>query len=98
VRLVLRSAEGYFEVGLWLILDAARLHDESETADNEAERERAALLLDVLTPIVKTWPSVWCLKANDHAIQVLGGAGYTRDHDVEQLYRDNRLNPIHEAT
>src|SRR5699024_6413152 len=35
---------------------------------------------------------------NDLAIQILGGAGYTRDHDVEQHYRDNRLNPIHEGT
>lgn len=27
-----------------------------------------------------------------------GGYGYTTDHDVEQHYRDNRLNPIHEGT
>src|SRR5690606_8705558 len=38
------------------------------------------------------------LAANDLAIQVLGGYGYTRDYPVEQLYRDNRLNPIHEGT
>jgi hypothetical protein len=38
------------------------------------------------------------LAANDLAIQVHGGYGYTRDFDVEQLYRDNRLNPIHEGT
>jgi hypothetical protein len=52
----------------------------------------------VLTPIVKSWPSQWCLEANDLAIQVHGGYGYTREYDVEQLYRDNRLNPIHEGT
>jgi butyryl-CoA dehydrogenase len=56
------------------------------------------MLLGILTPIAKSWPSQWCLTANDLAIQVLGGAGYTRDHDVEQHYRDNRLNPIHEGT
>nr|WP_216629746.1 acyl-CoA dehydrogenase [Brevibacterium renqingii] len=98
VRRMLLSSKSYVEGGLGLILYAARLLDEAETGGSQSERERAALLLDVLTPIVKTWPSVWCLKANDHAIQVLGGAGYTRDHDVEQLYRDNRLNPIHEGT
>ncbi|WP_166970893.1 acyl-CoA dehydrogenase [Brevibacterium atlanticum] len=98
VRRMLLASKSYVEGGLGLILYAARLLDESETAPEAADRDRAALLLDVLTPIVKTWPSVWCLKANDHAIQVLGGAGYTRDHDVEQLYRDNRLNPIHEGT
>lgn len=98
VRRMLLASKSYVEGGLGLILYAARLLDESETAETDAERDRAGLLLDVLTPIVKTWPSVWCLKANEHAIQVLGGAGYTRDHDVEQLYRDNRLNPIHEGT
>ena len=64
----------------------------------EADRERAHLLLDMLTPIAKSWPSQWCLEANDLAIQVHGGYGYTRDYDVEQHYRDNRLNPIHEGT
>ena len=58
----------------------------------------AALLLDVLTPVAKSWPSQWCLLANSLAIQVHGGYGYTREYDVEQHYRDNRLNPIHEGT
>jgi alkylation response protein AidB-like acyl-CoA dehydrogenase len=61
-------------------------------------RRRAALLLDVLTPIAKSRPSQWCLAANDLAIQVHGGYGYTREYSVEQFYRDNRLNPIHEGT
>jgi len=56
------------------------------------------LLLDLLTPIAKSWPAQWCVAANDLAIQVHGGYGYTRDFPVEQLYRDNRLNPIHEGT
>jgi butyryl-CoA dehydrogenase/acyl-CoA dehydrogenase len=48
--------------------------------------------------VAKSWPSQWCLAANDLAIQVHGGYGYTRDFPVEQLYRDNRLNSIHEGT
>ena len=52
----------------------------------------------MLTPIAKTWPSQWGLAADDLAIQVHGGYGYTRDYPVEQFYRDNRLNPIHEGT
>ncbi|GAA2101954.1 acyl-CoA dehydrogenase [Brevibacterium salitolerans] len=98
IRRMLLASKSYVEGGMALVLYAARLLDESQTAPEAADRERADLLLDVLTPLVKTWPSRWCLKANDLAIQVLGGAGYTRDHDVEQLYRDNRLNPIHEGT
>ena len=56
------------------------------------------LLLDLLTPICKSWPSEYCLEANKLAIQVLGGYGYTREYPVERLYRDNRLNHIHEGT
>jgi len=94
VRRMLLASKTYVEGGLALILYAAKLTDEQETGD----RATATLLLDVLTPIVKAWPSQWCLLANDHAIQVHGGYGYTREYPVEQFYRDNRLNPIHEGT
>ena len=57
-----------------------------------------SLLLEMLTPIAKSWPSEWCLEANSLAIQVHGGYGYTRDFPVEQYWRDNRLNMIHEGT
>ncbi|MCF4976971.1 acyl-CoA dehydrogenase [Pseudomonas gessardii] len=86
--------EGAFDLGLY----AARLFDDTTTLDNEAGRQQAHELLDLLTPIVKSWPSEFCLKANELAIQILGGHGYTRDYPVEQYYRDNRLNPIHEGT
>jgi Acetyl-CoA dehydrogenase C-terminal like/Acyl-CoA dehydrogenase, C-terminal domain len=52
----------------------------------------------VLTPIAKSWPSEWCLEGNSLAIQVHGGYGYTRDFPVEQYWRDQRLNMIHEGT
>ena len=71
--------------------------DEQNTAAPDAAAE-ARLLLEVLTPIAKSWPSEWCLEANNLAIQVLGGYGYTRDFPVEQYWRDNRLNMIHEGT
>jgi hypothetical protein len=95
---MLLAQKSYVEGGLALILYCARLVDEETTAEDPADRTRAHALLEVLTPIAKSWPSQWCLAANDLAIQVHGGAGYTRDFAVEQLYRDNRLNPIHEGT
>jgi hypothetical protein len=98
VRRMLLAQKAYVEGGLALELYCARLVDEQDTAEGEAQRADASLLLDVLTPVAKSWPSQWCLAANDLAIQVLGGYGYTRDYPVEQLYRDNRLNPIHEGT
>ncbi|MGX6605768.1 acyl-CoA dehydrogenase [Micromonosporaceae bacterium Da 78-11] len=90
VRRMLLASKAYVEGGLALILFAAKLLDEP-SAEND-------LLLDVLTPVVKAWPSQWCRVANDHAIQIHGGYGYTREYPVEQFYRDNRLNSIHEGT
>ncbi|MGA9376298.1 MAG: acyl-CoA dehydrogenase [Mycobacterium sp.] len=87
VKRMLLAQKAYVEGALGLALYCARLADLGETA-----------LLDILTPIAKSWPSQWCLEANSLAIQVLGGYGYTREYDVEQHYRDNRLNPIHEGT
>ncbi|MFI1916829.1 acyl-CoA dehydrogenase [Nocardia sp. NPDC020380] len=98
VRRMLLAQKSYAEGALALQLYCGRLVDEQRTAATESDRTRAATLLRILTPIAKSWPSQWCLTANDLAIQVHGGAGYTRDYDVEQHYRDNRLNPIHEGT
>ncbi|MBM7806155.1 butyryl-CoA dehydrogenase [Geodermatophilus bullaregiensis] len=98
VRRMLLAAKSYAQGGLALGLYCARLVDEERTAETADERERAHLLLDTLTPIAKAWPSQWGPVADDLAIQVHGGAGYTRDYPVEQFYRDNRLNPIHEGT
>ena len=98
VRRMLLAQKAYVEGGLALGLYCSKLVDDQETGGSAEERSRAALLLDVLTPIAKSWPSQWCLAANDLAIQVHGGYGYARDYPVEQFYRDNRLNPIHEGT
>ncbi|MBC7734087.1 MAG: acyl-CoA dehydrogenase [Bacteriovorax sp.] len=97
VKRMLLAQKSYCEGALALELYCARLVDEQQTAESEAS-VRAALLLEMLTPIAKSWPSEWCLEANSLAIQVLGGYGYTRDFPVEQYWRDNRLNMIHEGT
>ena len=97
VKRMLLAQKSYVEGGLALALYCARLVDELHTGDAGPARE-AGLLLEVLTPIAKSWPSEWCLEANSLAIQVLGGYGYTRDFPVEQYWRDNRLNMIHEGT
>jgi alkylation response protein AidB-like acyl-CoA dehydrogenase len=98
VRRMLLAQKSYVEGGLALGLYCSKLVDEQQTAPAAEDRARAGLLLEVLTPIAKSWPSQWCLAANDLAIQVHGGYGYARDYPVEQFYRDNRLNPIHEGT
>ncbi|MCW2598355.1 MAG: Acyl-CoA dehydrogenase [Frankiales bacterium] len=98
VRRMLLAQKSYVEGSLALNLYCGRLVDEERTGLTEEARTRAHLLLEMLTPIAKSWPAQWCLLANDLAIQVHGGYGYTREYPVEQLYRDNRLNAIHEGT
>ncbi|WP_416422087.1 acyl-CoA dehydrogenase [Pseudomonas sp. App30] len=98
VRRMLLTQKAYVEGAFDLGLYAARLFDDTLTGESDEVRRQAHELLDLLTPIVKSWPSEFCLKANELAIQILGGHGYTREYPVEQYYRDNRLNPIHEGT
>jgi butyryl-CoA dehydrogenase len=93
VRRLLLAQKASVEPALALALLCATLVDRERAGDASA-----AAVLGLLTPIAKSWPSEFCLEANKHAIQVLGGAGYTRDYPVERYYRDNRLNPIHEGT
>jgi len=97
IKRMLLAQKSYCEGALALTLYCARLVDELHTGD-EASAKQAGLLLEMLTPIAKSWPSEWCVEANSLAIQVLGGYGYTRDFPVEQYWRDNRLNMIHEGT
>ena len=98
VKRMLLAQKSYVEGALALALYCGRLVDVAASPESEREAESAGRLLDILTPVAKSWPSQWCLEANSLAIQVHGGYGYTREYDVEQHYRDNRLNPIHEGT
>ncbi len=98
VRRMLLAQKAYAEGAMALVMYSAKLVDEHNTAPAPEARAHAGLLLDFLTPITKSWPSQWCVEANSLAIQVHGGYGYTREYNVEQFYRDNRLNAIHEGT
>ncbi len=97
IKRMLLAQKSYCEGALALELYCAKLVDEQHTGSTE-NADEARLLLEVLTPIAKSWPSEWCLEANSLAIQIHGGYGYTRDFPVEQYWRDNRLNMIHEGT
>jgi butyryl-CoA dehydrogenase len=96
VRRMLLMQKAYVEGSQALILYTALLVDLQKVSDTAGSR-KAGLLLDILTPIVKAWPSRFCFEANSQAVQILGGYGYTREYPVEQYFRDNRLNQIHEG-
>jgi alkylation response protein AidB-like acyl-CoA dehydrogenase len=90
VRRMLLAQKAYAEGAIAICLYCANLMDQGT--------DEAETVLALLTPIAKAWPSEFGLIANDLAIQTHGGYGYTRDFDVEMIWRDNRLNPIHEGT
>ncbi len=98
VKRMLMTQKAFVEGAQALLMYSAILLDRQQLADSEDERVKANLLLELLTPICKSWPSEFCLEANKLAIQVLGGYGYTVEYPVERYYRDNRLNHIHEGT
>ncbi|MGB3622744.1 MAG: acyl-CoA dehydrogenase [Ketobacter sp.] len=98
VKRMLLAQKAYAEGAIALCLYGNRLVDEITVTEDAAERKALHELLDLITPIIKSWPSEFGPKANSLAIQILGGAGYIREYPVEQIYRDNRLNPIHEGT
>lgn len=97
IKRLLLAQKAAAEGGLALVLYCAHLLDLQRTEAPGPELMRLGLLLDLLTPIAKSWPGEFCLEANKHAIQIMGGYGYTTDYPVERFYRDNRLNPIHEG-
>jgi alkylation response protein AidB-like acyl-CoA dehydrogenase len=97
VRRMLLQQKSLVEGAYALTLYAASLIDRKAHGVNE-DGPALHARLELLTPIVKAWTADHCLRANDLAIQILGGYGYTREYPVEQYWRDNRLNPINEGT
>lgn len=98
VRRMLLQQKVYAEGSLALCLYASSLFEDVHSGDTEETRRQAGELLDLLIPMVKSYPSRYGVIASDIGMQVLGGSGYIREYPLEQYYRDNRLNPIHEGT
>ena len=98
VRRMLLFQKSVVEGSVALLLQCSFYEDVSKASPDAAERERAHLLLELLTPIAKSFPSEYGVESVSQAMQVLGGAGYTDDFPVEQIYRDIRVNAIYEGT
>ena len=97
VRRMLLMQKSVVEGAIALLLEASLWADLHER-DPEGEGREAHLLLELLTPVIKTFPSEYGTLAVMNGMQVLGGAGYTDDFPLEQLYRDIRVNAIYEGT
>lgn len=97
VRRMLLFQKAVTEGSLALLIEAARLYDISQVAEGE-EKEKAFLLLDLLMPVAKSYPSEMGVQSVSQSLQTFGGYGFTEDFPVEQLYRDIRITPIYEGT
>ncbi|MFH1887580.1 MAG: acyl-CoA dehydrogenase [Pseudomonadota bacterium] len=97
IRRMLLFQRSVVEGALSLILQCCRYSDLVSVTQGE-EKERYHLLLEILTPVAKTFPSEMGVLATSAAIQCLGGYGYCDDFPVERYFRDMRIHPIHEGT
>jgi alkylation response protein AidB-like acyl-CoA dehydrogenase len=98
IRRMLLLQKAIVEGTLSLILQTARYHDIEKVATNAEEKEEAHLLLEILTPIAKTYPSEMGQVSVSNGIQVLGGMGYSSETILQQYYRDIRILAIYEGT
>ncbi len=98
VRRMLLLQKVVAEGSLSLVLLASKYHDLSRTITDESEKERYHLMLELLTPIVKTYPSEMGALAVSNGLQVLGGYGFCSEYILQQYHRDIRIFPIYEGT
>ena len=97
VKRMLLFQRSVVEGALSLLLQCSKYVDMKNVGSDE-EKEKYALLLDLLTPIAKSYPSETGILAISQGLQCFGGSGYCDDYPLEQYYRDARIHPIHEGT
>ena len=98
IKRMLMTQKAFVEGAQMLMHYSAQIIDHQKISEDTDQNRRMGLLLDLLTPICKSWPSEYCLEANKLAIQVLGGYGYTRVYHVERMHRDAKIHTIFEGT
>ena len=98
VRRMLLRQKAIVEGGLALIVETARQQDLAHHGATAEDRQRGQIMLDLLTPIAKTFPAEKGFESNALAVQIHGGYGYTSEYMPESWLRDQKLNTIHEGT
>ena len=98
VRRMLLLQKSVVEGSMSLVLLAARYYDLIATATSPEEKEKYHLLLEMIIPIVKTYPSEAGAHAVNNGLQVLGGYGFCTDFILQQYSRDIRISSLYEET
>jgi len=97
IRRLLLFQKAIVEGSLSLLMQCSKYHDMEKVSEGE-KREDYNLLLELLTPVAKTYPSEMGILSCSAGLQILGGYGYCDEFPLEQYYRDVRIHPIHEGT
>ncbi len=97
VRRMLLLQKAITEGSLSLLIEASKCHDMSHSDDDISNKENR-LLLELLTPIAKTYPSEKGKTSVDNGLQILGGYGFCSDFVLQQYYRDIRIMSLYEGT
>ncbi|UCF92155.1 MAG: acyl-CoA dehydrogenase [Desulfobacterales bacterium] len=97
VKRMLLFQRAVVEGSLSLLMQCSKYLD-LQLVLNSEEKEKYNLLLEILTPVAKTYPSEMGIIAISQGLQCLGGSGYCDDYPLEQYFRDSRIHPIHEGT
>jgi butyryl-CoA dehydrogenase len=98
VKRMLLFQKAIVEGSLSLLMQCSFYADMAKVLPEGDEKRGYELLLDILTPIAKTYPSEMGIQSVSQSLQCLGGYGYCDDFPIEQYYRDARIHPIHEGT
>jgi alkylation response protein AidB-like acyl-CoA dehydrogenase len=86
--------EGIRALCMWTAINL----DKSEKSENEADRQAADDLVQLLTPIVKSYGTDKGFQAANLGVQIYGGHGYIHEHGMEQFVRDARITQLYEGT
>jgi butyryl-CoA dehydrogenase len=97
VKRMLLFQKAVVEGSLSLIMQCSRYVDMITVLPDD-KKEKYQLLLEVLTPVAKSYPSEMGVESISRGLQCFGGSGYCDDYTIEQYYRDARIHPIHEGT
>jgi butyryl-CoA dehydrogenase len=97
VKRMLLFQRAVVEGSLAVILQCCKYADQALVLSGD-QKHRVELLLDILTPVAKTYPSEMGIWSVSQGLQCFGGYGYCEDFPIEQYFRDARIHPIHEGT
>jgi alkylation response protein AidB-like acyl-CoA dehydrogenase len=98
VRRMLLLQKSVVEGSLSLLMECSKYADLYHHCSEGEDKQKYHLILELLTPIAKTYPSEMGREAINNGLQILGGYGFCMDFPLQQYLRDIRIMAIYEGT